>query len=64
MASGMPGLSIDGVAGTTYRIEYATSPSAAIWTKLIDLSLPSNPFTFIDAGGVNTRSRFYRVVVP
>jgi hypothetical protein len=64
MFAGMPGLTIDGLQGTAYRIEYSTNQSAANWTKLIDLSLPSNPFTFYDSGAVNTTTRFYRVVAP
>ena len=64
MFGGQPGLTIDGVQGTAYRIEYSTDLGAATWTNLIDLSLPSNPFTFIDSGAVNSRSRFYRVLAP
>ena len=50
--------------GTSYRIEYATSLTATTWTKLVDLSLPSSPFTFIDSGALNANARFYRVLVP
>ncbi len=64
MYSGLPGLIIDGVTGTTYRIEYSKGLTPTNWTKVIDLSLPSNPFTFIDTGAVNAPSRFYRAVVP
>ena len=45
-----------------YQIEYATS--SVSWTKLVDLSLPSSPFTFIDSGALNANARFCRVVVP
>ncbi len=64
MFSRMPGLTIDGRAGTTYRIEYSTNLATVAWARLIDLSLPSNPFTFYDAGAVNTSTRFYRVLAP
>jgi hypothetical protein len=64
MFSSMPGLTIDGPVGTAYRIEYKASLEEAVWTKLIDISLPSNPFTFYDAGAANASARYYRVVAP
>ena len=62
--AGMPALSIDGVPGTAYRLEYSTNLATDTWTKLIDLSLPSNPFTYFDSSTINPASRFYRVVLP
>ena len=63
MISGLPALNIEGVLGTTYRIEYSTSLAAGTWTKLIEIPLSSSPFTYIDPGAVGSSSRFYRVVV-
>ena len=64
MFARMPGLTIDGIPGTAYRLEYSTNLATDTWTKLIDLSLPSNPFTYFDSSTINPASRFYRVVVP
>jgi len=62
--SGLPGLVLDGRLGTLYRIEYSTNLSATNWSSLVDLSLVSSPFTFIDATATDAPARFYRVVAP
>jgi hypothetical protein len=62
--SALPGLIIDGIAGTTYRIEYSTGLPSTNWTPVTDLSLATSPFTFIDSGGLTGKTKFYRVVVP
>jgi hypothetical protein len=64
MTSGLPILSIDGIPGITYRIEYRASLSVSNWSELVDLPLPSTPFKFIDADLGGATSRFYRVIIP
>ncbi|MBU6402502.1 MAG: immunoglobulin domain-containing protein [Verrucomicrobia bacterium] len=61
---GLPALTIDGLVGTGYRVEFSTNLAATNWTKVIDLSLPSTPYTYIDSTTGNGTLRFYRVVVP
>src|SRR5207248_344547 len=62
--AGFPVLKLDGSAGLTYRIEYNTNLGTNDWTRLVDLSLHSSPFTFIDTGATSAPARFYRAVVP
>lgn len=64
MTSGLPGLIIEGVVGTNYRIEYRSDSAGGNWTRLLDLALPSTPFVFVDAGATGRPARFYRVLVP
>ncbi len=64
MISGQPALTIQGLAGSTYRIEYSPNLISPNWTTLLNLTLPFSPFTFFDAGAVNAASRFYRAVIP
>ena len=61
--AGLPALTIDAVVGLTYRIEYNTNLSTSNWIVLAELSLTSNPFTFVDTQGTNSAIRFYRVLV-
>jgi Immunoglobulin domain len=63
MIAGQASLTIDGILGTTYRIEYSTDLGANTWTNLLDLTLPISPFTFFDSSSL-TRERFYRAVTP
>jgi len=60
---GRAGLTIEGGVGSAYQIQYSTNLSVANWTRLLDLSLPISPFTFIDSAPVNTTSRFYRALL-
>jgi len=62
--AGQPGLTVSGVPGTTYRIEYRTSLEGGEWTKLMDIILPADPFTFFDPDTLGDASRFYRAVLP
>ncbi|MBU6401838.1 MAG: immunoglobulin domain-containing protein [Verrucomicrobia bacterium] len=64
LISGLPALSLDGLVGTVYRIEFSTNLASTNWTKIIDLSLPSTPYTYIDSAAENGTLRFYRVVAP
>jgi hypothetical protein len=63
-ATGLSSLTLEGLVGLTYRIEFTTNLSATNWTSLLGLSLHTSPFTFIDSGASNSPARFYRVVVP
>jgi len=63
-AGALPVLSLDGLVGFTYRIEYSTNLSATNWTSLVELSLRTSPFTFNDSGWSNSPARFYRAVAP
>jgi predicted outer membrane repeat protein len=62
--AGQPGLTIDGAVGTSYRIQYSSSPASGSWVTLIDLNLPTSPFTFLDSGAGSAPARFYRVIIP
>ncbi|MEK7684585.1 MAG: hypothetical protein AAB466_04095 [Verrucomicrobiota bacterium] len=62
--SGLPALLIDGVAGTTYRIEYTMNLRTSNWTSLVEYTLQTNPLTFLDVYAATSRTRFYRAVVP
>lgn len=63
MLGGRPGLTISGVPGATYRIEYRSNLEPSEWTKWLDLILPANPFTFFDPKAPES-ARFYRAVGP
>lgn len=57
-----PGISISGVVGATYRIEYTLDLGNPTWTALTDIVLPSSPYIYFDASPVSqSPKRFYRV---
>ena len=62
--AGLPVLLIDGVAGTTYRIEYSTNLGLSNWTVLVEYTLRTNSVPFLDIYANTSRNRFYRAVVP
>jgi hypothetical protein len=62
MQNGMAALVIDGLPGTQYRLDYTTNLSATAWSNVVNLVLPSSPYTFIDATSLNAPLRFYRAV--
>lgn len=62
--SGLPAITIDGIVGTNYRVEYTTDFGATNWTLLLSLSLPSTPFTLVLPPPDRSPLRFYRTVVP
>ena len=62
--AGLPVLTLYDSVGLTYRIEYNTKLGTTNWARLVDLSLHSNPFTFIDSGATDSPARFYRAVAP
>ncbi len=58
---GLPAVWIDGALNTPYRVQISTGLDA--WTNLIDLSLLTSPFLFVDSLSSNSPIRFYRLVV-
>lgn len=57
-----PGISISGVVGATYRIEFTLDLSNPTWTALTDIVLPSSPYIYFDVSPVTqSPKRFYRV---
>jgi hypothetical protein len=58
------GITIDGVVGLNYRIDYAESLAPTTnWLGLTNLTLPSNPFLLFDIQSTNSSKRFYRAVL-
>jgi hypothetical protein len=55
-------LTLEGPTGFTYRVEYSTNLSATSWTTLVELSLSTSPFTFIDSAWTNSAARLYRAI--
>ncbi len=62
MLNGMAEIVIDGLPGIEYSLDYTTDLSATNWSNVINLVLPSSPYTFIDATSLNAPVRFYRAV--
>lgn len=56
------GLTISGIVGANYRIDYTTNFQFNGWTVLTNLVLPSSPHLFIDAGSADSSGRVYRFV--
>jgi hypothetical protein len=64
MTSNGASLTLDGIVGTAYRIDYSPGPGGTNWTTLTNITLPTSLFTLRDAGTTNSASRFYRAVAP
>ena len=59
-----PGLTIHGVLGRTYSIEYANDPAGSEgWTGLTNVVLTANPYLWFDRHGGGLSRRFYRAVL-
>jgi hypothetical protein len=58
---GLPALWIDGALDSPYRVQFSTGLDT--WTDLIDLSLLTSPFLFVDPGASDSTSRFYRLLI-
>src|SRR6185369_10426048 len=57
------GLSITGVVGAVYSVEYATDLAQTnSWQCLEFLQLPASPYLWVDSSVAATRQRFYRAV--
>ncbi len=63
LTAGLPFITIEGLTGTSYRIQYSSNLAGTNWTTLFQLSLPSSSFTFSDTSATNS-FRFYRAVTP
>jgi hypothetical protein len=59
----VPGIQVNGEAGTTYRIDYL--PQAAVtgnWTPLVTVTLTNNQQYYCDLSALGQPARFYRLV--
>ncbi len=57
------GMTITGVVGTVYSIEYVTDLAQTnAWAPLTNLVLPTSPYLWLDAGCPATGQRYYRAV--
>ena len=59
------GVTLDGLPGSTYQIQYAQILGQAtnwITVDTVTLPAPSTPFLWFDAGSINSTRRFYRAV--
>ena len=57
------GITITGVVGTVYAVQYATNLAQTnAWVTLTNLTLPRNPCLWVDASSPATGRRFYRTV--
>jgi hypothetical protein len=54
------GLTIMGLVGSTYEIDY--SNNLTNWTALTNIILPSSPYLFIDTTSTYFSTRFYRAI--
>lgn len=61
-SSGHAGITVDGPAGTTNTIQYATVLGHTNWLPLTNIVLFYGPSFFIDAESLYTGKRFYRAV--
>ena len=57
-----PGITINGLVGATYRVEYTNDLEVPSWTPLGTVVLPSTPFLYTDSTGAHLPRRFYRVI--
>jgi len=59
-----PGVTIEGIEGKTYRIEYSTNLApGSTWLALTNISLPSSTYLWVDASSPTLGRRFYRAVL-
>ncbi|MCX8155420.1 MAG: LamG domain-containing protein [Verrucomicrobiae bacterium] len=57
------GVTINGIIGETYVIEYATQLNSHVWNTVTNITLQHTPFTFIDWNSPGNTARFYRAVL-
>jgi len=58
-----PGLTIQGTAGATYRIEYAAEANPTNWIEATNLLLQTSPQMWFDFTASNSPARLYRAIV-
>lgn len=63
-ASTVVGITIEGQAGRTYRVEWRSAlGDTNTWQKLVDVILPTSPYFFVDQSSAAVSARFYQVVL-
>lgn len=60
--SGMAAISVDGLTGTQYLLQYSTNVTTTNWNTLLDYNQNVNPFIYIDSGALGVPTRFYRAM--
>ena len=61
ISSGYPLLSLQGMLGSNFIVQYNTNLAANNWMNLLVISnLPSSPYQFLDPAGITQPMRFYR----
>ena len=63
MVSGLPSLTLNGISGDAYRIQYCTNLSGPDWMTLIGFTLSGPSLTITDSQATGS-TRFYRAVSP
>ena len=58
----LAGIVIDDAVGAKYRLDSKTNLSDSSWLTLTNVTLPTQPYTFIDYDSPGLPKRFYRAV--
>jgi hypothetical protein len=56
--AGYPSVSINGLSGTNYAVQYSTNMT--IWNTLLNFQMSTPPYLYIDTAGAGQKQRFYR----
>ena len=56
-------ITVNGVVGSTYRLEATSDLSNGSWTPIILFTLPTSPWSYIDAASAGQTNRYYRTVL-
>ncbi|MBU6399477.1 MAG: DUF11 domain-containing protein, partial [Verrucomicrobia bacterium] len=57
------GITIDGIVGRNYEIDYVTNLSNTNWTTLTTFTLQNSPYLYIDTQSPTNTHRFYRAIL-
>ena len=61
LSAGDPLLTLDGMLGSNFVVQYSTNLGGTNWTHLLSVTnLPSSPYPFLDPAGAGEPARFYR----
>jgi hypothetical protein len=61
--SGYPLLSLTGMLGYNFTVQYSTNLASTNWIFLLSVpNLSANPYQFIDSAGIVPPARFYRTI--
>ena len=64
MLAGYPLLSLNGMQGSNFNVQYNTNLTLTNWFNLLSISnLSAHPYQFLDPAGSSHPSRFYRAVM-